>query len=210
MKVFYTKEELLQLTPEEVLDIISITSLDGRIIFLDDVVIIESEFLIMKQGMDNIAITGPGSLQTITDKMMRFKTLKLLGTIDDLKEKNLLDEMIKVRLDTIDINVNSHLANVIHNSNENFIKSNDHIVRGMQDITKNINKQLVALSDDLTAQVMASVNPEMLKMQEFAAGLATTIEIMSKDIRRINYTKLTNVTDSLEKITKLLSEVIED
>lgn len=210
MKVFYTKEDLLQLTSEEIMDIISITSLDGRVIFLEDVVIIEPEFLIMKEGMDNISITGPDSLRVVTEKLMRFKTLKLLGTIDVLKEKNLLEELIKTRLDTIDINMQHHLTNVLYNSDQNFIKSSEQISKGMNNINTNINSQIVSISDNLTNKIMGSILPEVQKLQETTDNLAKTIAEISENISNINFTKITRVTNSLENISKLLAEVIED
>lgn len=120
MKMIYTPNELLELTSEELLDIISITSLDGKIIFLDNILMIEQDKLVLIDGLNDITITSPEARQLISDKMARFKMLKLTGSMDALKEKNRLEELIEARLNTIDINIMAGMTHINNDMNKNF------------------------------------------------------------------------------------------
>ena len=210
MKMLYTKEELLELTSDELLDIISIISLDGRVIFLDNVVMIETDCLVMDEGQDNINITSPESFKLISDKMTRFKMLKATGSLNDLKEKNHLEKLIITRLDTIDININAQLAEINDNMNKNFSQIAKHVGTVIGTLQAGLQSQIDNISESLSNKVMEQLIPEVRKINDQSVVLSSTLADVQDKIRRINFTKLTTVTDSLENISKLLSEVIED
>jgi uncharacterized protein YdeI (YjbR/CyaY-like superfamily) len=57
---------------------------------------------------------------------------------------------------------------------------------------------------------MEHLIPEVRKINDQAVTLSGAVSEVQDNIRRINFGKLSQVTERLETISKLLAEVIED
>lgn len=57
---------------------------------------------------------------------------------------------------------------------------------------------------------MEHLIPEVRKINEHSVTLSGVVSEVQDNIRRINFGKLSQVTERLETISKLLAEVIED
>lgn len=199
MKLVLTQADLLALSAEEVMDLISAKTIDGKIIYLDSIVSLERTQVIMKDGLENMQINSEEAYKSLEDKMFRFKMLSAIGMVGELSQKNQLDKLIDDRLCIIENDLRDSLDSI-----KNSMRSS------LKDIKDTMEQTISSVGQVIHNSVLKELSPGVKMIEQNAKLLETSIMRMRSDISSINMDELNNVTFELTKITSLLSEVIAE
>lgn len=191
LKFTYTEQEMLELSKDELMDILSVKTADDVIIYFDLISNIEIDQVLLKDG-ESIPIASYEKYYELSNKFSRYKMFKLMHDRDDTisslqKAEQRLEEMIIARMET--------LEHLFQNNTERMISKIDYEVSTIRD------------------SVMDKVSPAVAELTTIAKNssreLRSSIEDVDRKIRQLDHKKLDGIIEKLSKVSELLAEVVE-
>lgn len=206
MKMIYTSQELTQLTPEEMMDILSVTTIDNKIIFLDDIAAIEKTKVILKHDLPELSVNSESSYEMLLAKLTRFKMLKMTGSISPLEEKNKIDHDFNDRIQQLENLVDNKITK-LEDSIKNYMSDTNNLIGH---VISEIDRKMSGLIDNLGENIYTVISDKITKCDNELLDIAKISSNLSSKISEINIHRLNKTVDHLETVSKILAEVVDD
>ena len=191
-KYIYSEKELNALSKNDLLEIISIKTTDGVVIYFDTVNSVEFDEVQLKNG-ETLPIETEGAYDTLRSKFERYK---LFSSIIDAKNNAGPLQLAEARFEEI---MNEKIASLERQSQES-IKFLEQAVNGA--------------IDGINLKVEKGLEPIMTELSRTARELRVTvdftIEKLEKKIKAVDSERFDRTLNKMSKIVDLMSEVIEE
>ena len=212
MKHLYTDKELQSLSYEEIKTLLTATTLEGSVIFLDSIHKLEANLCILNDN-SIMKINNPEAFKILEKKLITFKLLKLRGSHKILEERLKLEELIATRLATLESSFSTQFERLMIVNSENISKIENLINSQMRGLSDKIDKQISSINSQISSDILEKIALPLDKMQKVSNALK---DELTENIRKINRTvnsidteKINNISNDLEDIVQVINEVME-
>lgn len=191
LKFTFTEEEIVDLSKDELMDILGVKTADDVIIYFDLISNIEMDQVFLKDG-DVIPIASYEKYYELSNKFARYKMFKLMhdreDTISSLqKAEQKLENMIIEKMEKL----------------ENLFQ--DNTIKIFQTIENEVSQ--------VRDSVMEKVSPAVAELTTIAKNssreLQDSIEEVNRKIRQLDHKDLDKTIEKLKKVSEMLAEVVE-
>ncbi len=188
----FTEREINEMSPNDILDIISISTLDDDIVYLDNVVSVSPGEVLLKHG-EPIPVS---SYEKYEELRLRFERYKLFKIVKDPTDQ-----------------VASLLKHKIELTEQNIVEMQE--MRGqfateMETLREDVRNSMNNASDKMLQEMRISIE----SLKDSAKKTSDTVNDLVTNVNfkldRIKANELNAVLDKLKVVTTMLADVVED
>lgn len=190
-KYLYKEEEVLSMSREEIMSIISVQTSDNIIVYFDQIDHIDFDNVNLKNG-EIIPITNDGKYEELSELFARYK---LFCIMHDAKGNATSLQLAEDRFESL-------MLEKIEDFEKLTKSSTDRMVSTMESSIKDIERKIVH-----------EISPSITLLNETSNllnnTLKDTLSAVNRKIEKIDSDELDRITKKLSKISTLLAEVVD-
>ena len=202
LQMTFTSEALADMSNEELIDIISIVSENGVRIYLDDVLQITQYFIELQNGTE-LEIENPSRASSLQSQFARYKMLKIQHSSNDtfktlIEISQKLEDKFNSKIEVLSSTIEEVLNSVTRQNIDMIAKLENANTKSMS-----LMEHRIADGFEKPLALLTSQVSDLKRKHE------RTLDSIQNTLTSIDPSNLEKSTARLDKITKMLSDVIE-
>jgi len=188
----YTEKEIHKMDINDILSIISITTVDGDVIYFDNVATIDPANVFLKYG-EPIPISSYEKYEELRSKYERYILFKIV--------KDPTDQVASLL---------KHKIELIERNDIEMRAMREQFANEMSILRTDIKQELSIATDNMLQEMRSSIESLSTSAKKTNATVNDLVTNVNFKLDRIKANELNLVLDKLTRVTSLLADVVED
>ena len=190
-KFLYTEKEVLNMSREEIMNIISIKTADGNIIYFDQISNIDFDSVNLKNG-ESLPIISEGKYEELSELFVRYKMFCIMH---DAKGNATSLQLAEDKFEKLMFKKIKEFENLTKASTDKMVNTVEDSIKNVEDTLIHAVTPAITLLNDTSKILNDTLKSTLLSVDE---------KIESMDSEELN-----KIIKKLSKISTLLAEVVE-